>query len=344
MVTVEQRDLHRNHLDPPTASVSGNGRHVAFTTSSRLAPADLDGSRDVYVLHLAEHRVSLESLALETGLYGDSSHPAISGDARFVAYEIAGQIVLRDRHGSTSRVLGEGRQPSVSADGGAVVFTSDSSRRISIWDAQTNAVSSIGEPLPSITPTISSDGRYVAFAGKNAIFVHDRKSHTTEKIAAGWDPAISAAGQHVAYVAKPGNVANVFVFDRETRKIQLVSRTSRGRPANGASANPAISGDGNIVAFQSEAANLVEREDFNLLWDVFRFDRERGMMIQVSGAPGAGWLEPSGGPAVDGSGSVVAFSSRHPTGSADAKNDFDLFVATYAADLNTETQRHRERP
>jgi hypothetical protein len=68
----------------------------------------------------------------------------------------------------------------------------------------------------------------------------------------------------------------------------------------------------------------VEREDFNLLWDVFRFDRQRGMMIQVSGDPGAGWLEPSGGPAVDGIGSVVAFSSRHPTGSADAKNDFDL--------------------
>jgi hypothetical protein len=37
-------------------------------------------------------------------------------------------------------------------------------------------------------------------------------------------------------------------------------------------------------------------------------------------------MEPSGGPSIDDSGSVVAFSSRHPTDAADKKHDFDLYV------------------
>ena len=41
-------------------------------------------------------------------------------------------------------------------------------------------------------------------------------------------------------------------------------------------------------------------------------------------------MEPSGGPSIDAHGSVVAFSSRHPTDASDKRNDFDLYVATVA--------------
>jgi hypothetical protein len=61
---------------------------------------------------------------------------------------------------------------------------------------------------------------------------------------------------------------------------------------------------------------------------VFVFDRDRGVTTRVSGDPEAGWMEPSGGPALDASGAIVAFSSRHPTDVSDKKNDFDLFVAS----------------
>jgi hypothetical protein len=65
----------------------------------------------------------------------------------------------------------------------------------------------------------------------------------------------------------------------------------------------------------------------------------------VSGDAEGGWMEPSVGPSIDAHGSVVAFSSRHPTDVLDKRNDFDLYVATAGdlntvAYLNTETRRH----
>ncbi len=39
-----------------------------------------------------------------------------------------------------------------------------------------------------------------------------------------------------------------------------------------------------------------------------------------------GWMEPSAGPALDATGRVIAFSSRHPVDAADRGGDFDLFV------------------
>jgi hypothetical protein len=99
-----------------------------------------------------------------------------------------------------------------------------------------------------------------------------------------------------------------------------------------------VSSDGRFVAFQSEASDLVAAEDFNLLWDVFVFDVTTGAITRVSGDPGEVWMEPSGGPSIDGRGTVVAFSSRHPTDASDKKNDFDLYVAT-VSNLNTEARR-----
>lgn len=59
----------------------------------------------------------------------------------------------------------------------------------------------------------------------------------------------------------------------------------------------------------------------------------------MSGDADGVWMEPSGGPSIDARGSVVAFSSRHPTDVLDKRNDFDLYVATMAS-LNTEARRH----
>ena len=66
--------------------------------------------------------------------------------------------------------------------------------------------------------------------------------------------------------------------------------------------------------------------DINLLWDVFMFDRRAGRVSRLSTDPRGEWMEASGGPAVDASGGVVAFSSRHPMNASDRQNDFDLFV------------------
>ena len=85
----------------------------------------------------------------------------------------------------------------------------------------------------------------------------------------------------------------------DTGATRVITNSVRRGLANGASAKPKMSSDGRFVAFQSEASDLVAAEDFNLLWDVFVFDRTTGAMSRVSGDPDEAWMEPSGGPSID---------------------------------------------
>jgi hypothetical protein len=64
-----------------------------------------------------------------------------------------------------------------------------------------------------------------------------------------------------------------------------------------------------------------------LVADIFVRDREVGITRRIS-RDHAGWAEPSIGPAIDATGSVIAFSSRHPMDALDDRDDFDLFIWT----------------
>ena len=122
MLTVEQRDAHRSSHDRPSSAVSADGRFVAFTTYSQLVPADEDYSSDVYVLDRTRQQVTLESP--DTAEYqGDSSHPGISGDGRFIIFERSNAVVLHDRTMDVTTILGEGLQPFITENGRVAVFT-----------------------------------------------------------------------------------------------------------------------------------------------------------------------------------------------------------------------------
>ena len=71
----------------------------------------------------------------------------------------------------------------------------------------------------------------------------------------------------------------------QTGTTRIITNSARRGLANGASGKPKVSSDGRFVAFQSEASDLVAAEDFNLLWDVFVFDRTTGTTTRVSGDP-----------------------------------------------------------
>ena len=145
VVTLVQRDALRTNGDVPSASVSADGRYVAFTSYAQLVPADVNGIRDVYVLDRAEGRVTLESIGPGGApSIHDSTHARLSGDGRFLAYEThAGStadapesrhVVLRDRRQGTVRVVSTGRRgapahgwsgtPAVSESGRFVAFSS----------------------------------------------------------------------------------------------------------------------------------------------------------------------------------------------------------------------------
>jgi archaellum component FlaF (FlaF/FlaG flagellin family) len=101
-------------------------------------------------------------------------------------------------------------------------------------------------------------------------------SDGTEGNGRSWAPSISADGRYVAFYSEASNLvpgdtngrADVFVHDRLTGQTTRVSVASDGTEGNGASEFPRISADGRYVAFISDASNLVPG-DTNGTGDIF---------------------------------------------------------------------------
>jgi Tol biopolymer transport system component len=277
-------------------------------------------------------------LAPETGA-GGSPSADLSADGRFVVFEseaenlVAGVI---DRNPGVDvflfdRVTGE--TVLVSRSAGAEPATADQESR---------------------DPEISANGRFVTFRsaatdlvpgqvddGENRtdVFLWDRVTGTTELVshAAGSrtavanggsaQPVISADGRFVAFTSlatdlvrgavDDNNSADVFLYDRRTGAVSLVSRASSSprTPASAFSSDPAISADGRRVAFLSFATDLVPGQvDGNQSTDVFLWDRTTGRTDLVSRSAGnpvaTGSADSFTTPFVSADGAYVAFGSR----------------------------------
>jgi Tol biopolymer transport system component len=342
-------------------SISGDGRWIAFThygTDLVAGQMDGNGAGDVFLFDRTTGASTLVSHASsspsDTG-DGGSFAPAISGDGRYVAFVSnasdlvpgqagAGGVFLYDRAaGTTTRLSSSGSSPlGISTDGRWVVFTSsaadvvpgqidtNSSSDVFLWDRVSgstllvshtpgapatsgNAASGLGTLTVTPNPSVlSADGRFVAFS-----------SDATDLI----------AGQ-------TGNQSAIFLFDRVTGTVTLVSR-SAGSPTatgNGYSGEPAISADGHFVAYLSSAGDLVPGQITagagTAGSDFFLYDRTAGTTALVSHIPTSavtsGKLGAFGGaPRISADGAWVAFSSAAPdlvAGDHDGVTDAFLYA------------------
>ncbi|MFO0827222.1 MAG: hypothetical protein U0572_03645 [Phycisphaerales bacterium] len=108
--------------------------------------------------------------------------------------------------------------------------------------------------------------------------------------------AISSDGRYVAFSSGASNLVSgdsngykdVFRKDLWTGAIDRVSVALDGGPANGNSAQPAMSADGQIIAFRSTASNLVAGDDTTS--DVFVRDLSLGTTERIRAVPPAGDL------------------------------------------------------
>ena len=155
-------------------------------------------------------------------------------------------------------------------------------------------------------------------------------------------PAISADGNRIAFVTAATNLAgddanlvpDVFVRDVAAATTVLASRQPDGSPVPLSSGDPALSGDGNRVAF-STAASL-DAMDAGSFADVYLRDLAAGTTVLVSrrGPSGPAGNDDSSAPALDADGSHVAFHTSatdlQPT-FTDANLDADVFVRDVAA-------------
>jgi hypothetical protein len=156
-----------------------------------------------------------------------------------------------------------------------------------------------------------------------------------------YDPRISADGNHVAFVVggksnmpKTSSDQNydtdVYVRDLTANTTTLVNVPSDGTPSTGDNRWPAINGDGSVVAFTSDAANLVAG-DGNGVTDLFLAKVAGGVSLTRIG-PGSG--EPNGAstmPALSADGHTLAFASRASNLVAgDGNNAYDWFARSDA--------------
>jgi Tol biopolymer transport system component len=146
--------------------------------------------------------------------------------------------------------------------------------------------------------------------------------------------AISHDGRDVAFVSYSTNLiagrrtlpGDVFLHDRVTGRTSQVDVSSGGVPANEIAFQVAISANGQIVAFDSYASNLVP-SDANSDSDVFVHDVRTRRTTRVSRAiggrsPNAG----SGEPTVSARGRYVAFTSAaSDLVAADTNRAMDVF-------------------
>jgi len=203
-------------------------------------------------------------------------------------------------------------------------------------------------PVPggaaSSSPSISSDGRFVAFAssatfilgvGGSQIYIHDWQTNQTSLVSqnaigsagdgASSQPRISGDGRFVAFTSASSNLtgdpdpgpSQIFLRDTQLNTTTLVSQADgvAGPVGNGASSQPSISGDGQFVAFTSASSNLTADPN-SATTQIFLRDTQLNTTTLVSQADGVAGPVGNGAssqPSISGDGQFVAFTSLATT-------------------------------
>jgi hypothetical protein len=272
-----------------------------------------DGTSEIFVLNRNTTTPTLELVSRASASIGgaeanaDSFGPSTSGTGNLVAfYSLATNLADTDGVGGV--------------DGGNSdndIFVYDRAADTIQW------VNDLGI-TNAFSPAISANGQFVTFVGQapadsgpvvagTHIYVYDLsidRLTLVDKNSAGQvdsaanvtAPSISADGRYVAFSSTASNLvdrdsdgvftdddtnghADIFVYDRVTGRLQLVNLAPDGQQGNNPSQFAVISGDGQVVAFQSTASNLVPT-DTNGVADVFVTFNNALPVVDLDGSVG----------------------------------------------------------
>jgi hypothetical protein len=206
------------------ARISADGTHVAFfSLASDLVANDGNSLYDIFVRDLQAATTTRVSVAANGGdSNGSSDTPAISADGRFVAF--------------VSWASNLGAPSAVNAYN---VYVRDTEAGITeLASYASDNVSALASGASS--PTISDDGRYVAFDAMGAALPQDDNGFNDS-----------------------------YVRDRQKHATMLISQGYNGTPAVAGAIFPVISGDGRFLSLVSSATALAAG-DGNGKTDAFR--------------------------------------------------------------------------
>ena len=208
-----------------------------------------------------------------------------------------------------------GGKPDISADGRYVAFVSGSDDLVS---DDTNGATDVfvRDRQAGQTSRVS-----VATGGAQATGNSD-----------GWGkPSISADGRYVAFISEAkldgdtNDYTDIFVHDRTNNETVRVSVASGGTSANSESDWPAISGNGRYVTFWSAASNLVA-DDNNDALDIFVHDLQTHQTTRIANVFGIGDISHGGFLDISYDGRYVAFATSVALVSGDGNSDWDVYV------------------
>lgn len=195
-------------------AISGDGDTVAFNSAARnLSPSSTAGLQQVFVRELTSGLTTLESLgAAATGRLAMT--PVLSTTGRYLAFESTGLLDTRDLDNGTLDVYLLDRELDTTV----------------LASLSPNAV----QGATSFSPSISGDGRWVAYSSiDEKVFGNDPSNDTN------------------------GIIADVFIYDRDNPSVKYVSLNDADDQATLPSVGASVSGDGRFVLFASAAPNLV---------------------------------------------------------------------------------------
>lgn len=177
-----------------------------------------------------------------------------------------------------------------------------------------------GEPSTGYSgiPSMTSDARLVVFQSRASdlvpgdtngeenwavgedIFLTDTAIGVTERLSMGYDgsepnerssaPSITPDGRYVAFSSMATNLVpgdtnasqDAFRLDLQTGDLDLVSIGFGGSPADGHSAGPIMTPDGNTIVFSSQATNLAPAPNADGAYDVYVRDMAAGETEMLS--------------------------------------------------------------
>jgi Tol biopolymer transport system component len=342
---------------PAQQAVSADGSRVVFSSlASNLDDADASKVSDVFVRdRTAGQTLRVSATAAGKEPDGASGMPALSADGRWVAFLTKATDLGLPTGASTHFDLVErdlskepgdagafrlialdvastlSMQPSISADGDRIAFTTIDNRTASDSDfapdvylhdvsAGTTTLASVGDGVAASQPSLSADGTAVAFLTAAAIrpedhntvrdaYIRDLSAGTTILASPGLSNAdvigdqlsLSADGERLAFSTTAPLVGDdrnagrdIYVRDRNAGTTTRISVGGANRQTAPGADAPVVSADAVRVAFSSPAADVVP-------------ERGRGFVRLRDLARTVAPEEVDGRPAISGDGETVVY-------------------------------------
>ena len=205
----------------------------------------------------------------------------VSDDGRFIAgITTDGRLVRQDLNSGVGAETGFGPYPAPpkakltsyvnSITGSSIIFRapdqflSGESAGLFIKNTETGITRRIPNGFNGYA--VSDSGQAYVFNAAGEITYRNDDLNSTVKLPGGYGHVLSSNGLILMFFRREGSLDQLFAYDATTGRTTLVSKNAYGMAANLSVRTPRLSANGKLIAFLSNATNLVVNPPMNRLY------------------------------------------------------------------------------